>query len=246
MAKQKESRLVQRIRKALDQEFGGRFFKTHGGAFQESGLSDLIGCIEGYFIALEVKRPKGKRATEIQLAFIDDIKESGGYAAVITSVDEAIKTIRKHLWTKIFEDRIEKKSSGCWEFLGHKGPRNYGYIKFKGKNWRAHRLSYWLYRKSFDLSLNVCHSCDNPSCIYPYHLWIGTHKQNNEDMRDKGRANPASGIDNGQAKLTEDDVRQIRIDLIFGKSQRAIAKNFGVTHGVISSIARRKTWAHVR
>ena len=92
MSRQPESRLQRSIRKALGASFPGSFwFKVHGGPFV-GGIPDLVGCVRGRFIALEVKRP-GKRATILQLTTINLINSAGGVATVVTSVDEAIQAV---------------------------------------------------------------------------------------------------------------------------------------------------------
>ena len=90
-----ESELVTKIKKALKNKRGGRWVKIHGGPYQEAGVSDIIGCYNGIFYALEVKLPgKEKKLTPIQKAFIEDINASGGKATMITSVEEALSFVK--------------------------------------------------------------------------------------------------------------------------------------------------------
>ena len=95
MAKQPESKLQLKIRKALEKEFGGWWFKMWGGPFTKRGIPDLIGCVEGLFIALEVKMPKKRKNTSaVQKEVIWDIIRKGrGVAAVVTSEEEAINVV---------------------------------------------------------------------------------------------------------------------------------------------------------
>ncbi|HTP29480.1 MAG TPA: HNH endonuclease [Anaeromyxobacteraceae bacterium] len=88
--------------------------------------------------------------------------------------------------------------------------------------------------------LEVMHSCDNPPCVNPKHLSLGTHAENFADAARKGRMN--QGINHGMAKLTEDDVRKIRASK---GTLRSIAPRFGVTINTISVIRRRLSWRHV-
>lgn len=103
MAKQRETKLQVRIRKVLRKEVGGWWFKVWGGPFQQTGIPDIIGCVEGSFFAFEVKVPKGKsnkkgKASEIQLSTVEDIqKDGGGVALVIFSPDEAVHAVSKRL-----------------------------------------------------------------------------------------------------------------------------------------------------
>jgi HNH endonuclease len=87
--------------------------------------------------------------------------------------------------------------------------------------------------------LLVCHTCDNPPCVLPDHLFIGTDADNNADRLSKGRYDSI-------AKLTEADVREIRSRYAAGGvTQRALAEEFGVIHQTIHSIIRRKNWKHI-
>jgi len=96
----KESQLVSAIKKALAKEFGGRWIKIHGGPYQEKGVSDILGCLQGIFIAIEVKMPgKEKNVTDLQQKFLDQIKENGGVCFVSTDVEETINIIRSEVMT---------------------------------------------------------------------------------------------------------------------------------------------------
>ena len=77
----------------------------------------------------------------------------------------------------------------CWEWQGKRQKKGYGQLPFTSwENRKAHRYSYYLnIDKNFDRSLDVCHSCDNPPCVNPNHLWLGTRKDNLKDMLTKGR-----------------------------------------------------------
>jgi len=113
-------------------------------------------------------------------------------------------------------DRFHSKyrvneSNGCWEWhasLVH----GYGCIGFRGKIWRAHRMSWTLHHGEIPEGLCVCHKCDNPKCVNPEHLFLGTKKDNRDDMVRKGRARFASqsGEANGMARLTDEQVHEIK------------------------------------
>lgn len=97
MAKQGESRVQQRIRKQLKKEVGGWWVKIWGGPFQQSGIPDLIGCVEGMFFAFEVKRPEGKTSA-IQISTMEDIIElGGGVTFVVTNAHEAIAAVMERM-----------------------------------------------------------------------------------------------------------------------------------------------------
>lgn len=98
MAKKPESRLQARIRRALEREFGGWWFKVWGGPFQTAGVPDLVGTVEGLFFALEVKLPKRGRVSDIQRITIDRIKSHGGaVASVVEDEEQALDIVRQAL-----------------------------------------------------------------------------------------------------------------------------------------------------
>lgn len=94
MTKQPESRLQLKIRKALELEFPGSFWrKIHSSEFQSAGIPDLVGCVEGYFFALEVKMPDNK-PTPLQRAVMQKIRDAGGYAGAVYSPEQAVGDVR--------------------------------------------------------------------------------------------------------------------------------------------------------
>jgi len=94
-----------------------------------------------------------------------------------------IKTIEQRFWEKV---KIAGEDE-CWEWLAAKTHHGYGAFKYEGKICRTHRVSYILTKGDIPKGLFVCHSCDNPSCVNPKHLWLGTHQDNMDDMYKKGR-----------------------------------------------------------
>ena len=112
------------------------------------------------------------------------------------------------------------------------------------RNVKAHRLSASLW-KGFKLesTLFVCHRCDNPLCINPDHLFIGTNADNCADCKVKGRF--AIGVKNGANKLTPDQVSSIRMACRNGAVQAETARRFGVHKQTITNIVRRRQWKHV-
>ncbi len=105
--RERESAIVNRIMERLKGVECGWFFKVHGGAFQAAGIPDVVGCLCGRFIALEVKRPGG-RPTRLQEWVLDRIRRAGGVAAVVYSLDEAEAIIKA-------EGRESRKVDGEWK-----------------------------------------------------------------------------------------------------------------------------------
>lgn len=134
------------------------------------------------------------------------------------------------------------KTPTCWNWTGTRIPRGYGMLGNAGRAVLVHRVSYEVHVGSIPKNLHVLHTCDNRLCVNPAHLFVGTNKDNMRDMTLKGRSNKPKGEDNGQAKLTEDEVIQIRnLDL----STDATAAIYGVGVLAIQRVRSRKTWKHL-
>ena len=140
-----------------------------------------------------------------------------------------------------FWDKV-RKGDGCWEWIGAKNAQGYGYIAVGGQTLRAHRVSWELHFGPIPEGIGVCHHCDNRGCARPDHLFLGTQEENMSDMDAKGRRVPVPGSANNLSRLSEIDVRIIR--LMRGPQQR-IAALFGIDHSTVSRIRSRKTWNHI-
>lgn len=135
------------------------------------------------------------------------------------------------------------KTDGCWLWTGGVSAR-YGMFGIKRKIMRAHRVAYILANGSIPKGLLVCHSCDNPLCVNPDHLWVGTQEDNMNDARKKGRM--LKGEENGNSRLSDNIVQIIRNDYSAGRmNQYELAKRFNVSQRNISKIVRYETWRHV-
>lgn len=136
--------------------------------------------------------------------------------------------------------------SGCWEWNGSKFLTGYGHLMFEGRDDYTHRLSYRHHIGPIPESMFVCHACDNPPCMNPAHLFLGTPGDNARDMFTKGRQTRkrASGEAASKSKLTVDIVREIR-DGYHGLNQKELAEKYGVDRNTIGRVAARQTWKHV-
>ena len=146
------------------------------------------------------------------------------------------------------EERFDAKwepvtESGCWVWTASLHRVGYGQIRHDERILRAHRVSYELHIGPIPAGMHVLHKCDNRSCVNPDHLFLGTNDDNVADMVTKGRQ--SKGEKNGKARLTEDNVREIRRRLAAGEKNKDLSVEFGVSTPSISKIAKRKTWRHV-
>ena len=134
--------------------------------------------------------------------------------------------------------------TGCEIFKGYTRSDGYGSKWFRGKNDYAHRVSWVLSFGEIPKDKIVCHACDNPSCINPEHLFLGTQKENIEDMYKKKRGPDLRGENNSQSRLKKSDVIFIKL---FGGiiSRSRLAEMFGVGLSTIQDILKERTWRHV-
>jgi len=145
------------------------------------------------------------------------------------------------------------KSGGpdaCWIWTGPVFQQGYGSFYWQRTSQKAHRVVYELEVGRIPKGMLVCHHCDNRLCVRPDHLFLGTHKDNAQDASSKGRlatgdAVAHKGEAHHAAKLTKEDVREIRNWAAKGISQREIAKKKGITQTNVSTIIARKTWKHI-
>lgn len=136
-----------------------------------------------------------------------------------------------------------KKTDTCWLWQGGK-ISGYGVIGTTDrKNIRATRLSYELHKGKIPEGMFVCHSCDNPSCVNPDHLWVGTPRQNSLDMMKKGRGVDNRGEKCGTSKLKWSDIPKIKeIHATNKYFIKDIGAKFGVAESTIADIIKNRTW----
>ena len=163
------------------------------------------------------------------------------------------KTI-KRFWAKVSCGSVLGNIGGCWEWLGYRNANGYGRFCVNGKPELAHRVSWQIHfgeipKRDDYHGWCVCHACDNPACVNPAHLFLGSHSDNMKDRCDKGLrpcgyADWPRGSAHPGAKLTEDQVREIRAN--DGRlSHQKLAAVYGVCRAHIGLIMNRKTWTHI-
>jgi len=145
---------------------------------------------------------------------------------------------------KIFNN-IKKNENGCWEWTGGLSARGYASMHYEGKRTPLHRLSYILFRGPIPNDKLACHTCDNKKCINPDHIYIGTHKTNFRDAKERNRLRTRRGSAHPSSKLNEDKVRFIRFHYQNGFDIREMSSFFGVTKSILYQTAKGQRWKHV-
>ena len=160
------------------------------------------------------------------------------------SIRRRYATLHEAFWVNV----TPQDPALCWPWQGFRTHEGYGKVRFQYSYYLAHRLSYVLHYTEPPRDLMVCHHCDNPSCVNPHHLFVGTHTDNMRDCVQKGRKNFCLGERHGMSKLTEADIQHIlRLAEIMPRGkQRILAERFGVRQQAISRILSGKRWGHLR
>ena len=157
---------------------------------------------------------------------------------------EMIGTLEERFW-----DKVAFLGAGldeCWEWTASRLPWGYGVIgrgRKDGKSRLAHRVSWELENGPIPEGMCVLHHCDNPGCVNPSHLFLGTNMDNTQDMISKGREADRRGAKNPTAKLTRQDVYEIRQMLQQQIYQRVIAMKYGIARSTVSHIKTGRDWS---
>lgn len=157
-----------------------------------------------------------------------------------------ITPLEDRFWSKV----NTRGDDECWPWMGHLNNKGYGMIRLGSANRGkvlAHRLSYELAKGKIPEGSVIMHMCDNPACVNPAHLSVGTQKQNMLDKVAKGRDRNGSrrGSQIGTSVLTDEQVASIRERYIAGIKMNDILSEFGVSRPTVKRIISGKTWAHL-
>lgn len=140
----------------------------------------------------------------------------------------------------------------CWEWAGHKDYQGYGIVKVRPKLYRAPRMA-WVIANGTEIpdGMMVCHTCDNPSCVNPHHLFLGLNEENVKDKVAKGRQSRAGkgspGESHPRAILKESQVLEIRKRYLPHRiTAKMLASEYGVSEREIRSIVYCENWKHLQ
>lgn len=170
------------------------------------------------------------------------VRKHGNVNTCLRPILPSGTALRLRLASKVKFDRV----TSCWNWIGNLAA-GYGRIqlpnaKSGGKGVGAHRVSYRVFVGQIPNGFFVCHRCDNPRCINPKHLFLGTPKDNTQDCIRKGRKAVCRGEQVTISKLTEDQVRRIKQSSL---TQPELASQYGVNQSSISRILSGDNWRHV-
>jgi hypothetical protein len=156
---------------------------------------------------------------------------------------------------KALQQRLERElvadGTGCWPWQGKTNGHGYGYFSHRGVHYFAHRAAWQVYRGPIPPKMQVNHHCDRPLCCHPDCLWLGTQRENLEDMTKKGRRrnglNPlAFGETHGGAKISEAEAIDILAMREEGFTLQVIADEKGISIQHVSAIVNGKAWKHLQ
>ena len=223
---------------------GGRFNDYPFGEYaQVSGSAEDLYCKSRY--SLNPTETQGR---------VDDLGIKWYYILNSNSKEDTM-IITLEVIERFHEKWEVNEKTGCWVWTASTAGKGYGQMKIPGerKQIYAHRLSYLIHYPVFSgvrwgnnkipIGLQVCHACDNPLCVKPSHLFLGTCKDNLQDMKAKDRH--LKGARNAKAKLDDDKVIHIHKLSDWGVSQGKIAKAYGISQGQVYRILHGFRWNHI-
>ena len=144
----------------------------------------------------------------------------------------------------LLEKNVIKNKVGCWGWDGYVC-HGYATVIVNGKRSTAARWAWQVYNGKIPKGLYVCHACDNKLCTRISHLFLGTPKDNVQDMMQKGRHRKLTGEETSGAKITEETVKQVVKDLELGMSSYLVSQKYNIGRGTVCSIKNGVTWKHL-
>jgi len=160
-------------------------------------------------------------------------------------------------------DYYERTPAGCWEWTRGRFRSGYGAAYVDGRQQVAHRVAYEIVKGPIPAGMYVCHRCDNPPCINPDHLWLGSHRENMHDAIRKGRSSKPPvhvggehwrlkyphmvehGEDNPNAIMTDEQVIQMRKDYVSGHPLDAICARYEINRSTMHDYTSGRSWKHL-
>jgi hypothetical protein len=177
--------------------------------------------------------------------FTPEERRRGSAKGAVTRRDRNRRLMPERFWARVNKrGPIVRRLGRCWNWTGLRQPRAkwaYGRLTVNSRSTFAHRVSWELAMGWIPTGFWVLHHCDNPVCVRPSHLYLGTAVENARDRQTRGRT--ARGERAGSSKLTEAQVRAIRAS---SDTSSQIVKRYGITSRMVWLIRKRLAWAHVR
>jgi len=222
------------------------FFKDHRGKFGLRSKCKVCFSAESKSFRLSGAERKARELPVVPCAcgcgeMIVPI-DKWGRARTYVSGHNVLSPIEQRFWGKV------RKSEGCWEWQASRAKRvngwgDYGRIRLNGATLLAHRVSWELANGPIPDGMLIRHTCDNPPCVNPAHLVLGTAHDNNLDMLERGRA--TNGERNSQTRLSVEQVIEMRRLWEQGASGNVLAQKFSVTRGYAYAVIKRRAWGHI-
>ncbi len=145
---------------------------------------------------------------------------------------------------RIEQNVVRVPESGCWIWDGAVSSSGYGKLRSKYTQHTAHKVSYEVFKGPIQPGKYVCHHCDVRACVNPEHLFLGSPKENQQDMAKKMRH--AYGDKNGNSKLSEDQAKRILSMRNSGKTKTSVGDAFGVSRVAVAKIWSGALWPHLQ